>query len=282
MSLIPATKVSLRINLDESSVCLFQGDAGGNILVSKKRAREVAQEVPRTKRRCRSTHVGVICDRPDIQPLLPQVLIVNQRAATDAQMAALRAACPANVRIVRQKNAFTNIDVCVWLVCLLGIALRPFLDSAQPILLLDALRARWHARVLGMCRAWRLWPPPLAAARYTCFPQVQVVLAGGVSGASYPAADERLGLGNVSVWCVPRHQGSAATVRMGVRFRWGWLRCCSGALGALRPSERRTCCSSSGACRPPFQRTDLSALRSMPSCHSRLPLVCVGPPSLRS
>jgi len=73
-------------------------------------------------------------------------------------MPALLAACPPNVRLIRQKSAFTNTDVCVWLLGLLGVALRPFLDVFQPILVLDALRAHWHPRVLSACRAWRIWP----------------------------------------------------------------------------------------------------------------------------
>lgn len=164
ISMIPSPKAPLRLNVDETSVCLYQGDMGGNVMVSKKRAGEIVQQVPRSKRRCRLTHVGVVCDRPDIQPLLPQILILNQRTATDAQMAALRAACPANVRLIRQKSAFTNTEVCVWLLRLLGIALRPYLATLQPILLQDALRAHWHASVLNACRAFRIWPLCVPAA----------------------------------------------------------------------------------------------------------------------
>ena len=76
-SIIPSPKLPLRLNLDETSVCMYQGDVEGNIMVSKKRAREIVQQVPHAKRRCRMTHVGLICDRPEIQRLLPQVLIIN-------------------------------------------------------------------------------------------------------------------------------------------------------------------------------------------------------------
>ena len=157
-TLVPATKTVLRLNLDETSVCLFQGDVAGNILVSKKRARSVAQRVPRAKRRCCMTHVGLICDRSDIQPLLPQVFIINERTAPARDMAALRAACPPNVRFLRQKSAWTNVFVTAYIVRLLGIALGPYMSTVQPILLMDALRAHWHPFVLATCRGARIWP----------------------------------------------------------------------------------------------------------------------------
>lgn len=146
------------MNLDETSVCLFQGDAAGNILLSKKRARGVAQRVPRAKRRRCMTHVGLICDRSDIQPLLPQVLIINEKTAPASAMPALRAACPPNVRILRQKSAWANAHTTALVVRLIGIAVRPFLPTLQPVLLLDALRAHWHPFVLSACRAMRIWP----------------------------------------------------------------------------------------------------------------------------
>ena len=43
-SIIPAPQLPLRLNLDETSACLYQSDAGGNILVSNKGAREVVQQ----------------------------------------------------------------------------------------------------------------------------------------------------------------------------------------------------------------------------------------------
>ncbi len=148
----------LRLNLDETSVCLFQGNVAGNILLSKKRARGIVQRVPRAKRRRCMTHVGLICDRSDIQPLLPQFIIMNERTVPGSAMAGLRAACPPNVHLVRQRSAWTNAFVTAWVVRLLGIALAPYLPTLQPILLMDCLRAHWHPYVLSACRAARIWP----------------------------------------------------------------------------------------------------------------------------
>ena len=158
MSLVPAAKTVLSLNLDETSVSLFQGNVAGNVLLSKKRARSVGQRVPRAKRRCCMTHVGVICNRSDIQPRLPQVFIINERTVPARDMAALRAACPSNVYLVRQKSAWTNAFLTAWIVRLIGIALAPFRTTVQPILLMGSPRAHWHPFVLSACRGARIWP----------------------------------------------------------------------------------------------------------------------------
>lgn len=158
ISLVPVGKKPLLISLDETSLCLFQGDVAGNVLVSKKRARDLGQEVPRGKRRCCMSHVGMVCDQTHIQPVLPQALLLNAHTCTAAQFLTLLAACPTNFHLVRQRSAWTNIEVCTWLVRILGIALRPFLGEYQPILMMDALRSHWHPHVLAACRIWRIWP----------------------------------------------------------------------------------------------------------------------------
>ena len=84
-------KSILRINLDETAVCLFQGGCKGTIFTGKKRQRgEAFQRVAKGNRRCYLTHVALICDRADIQPLLPQTLIGNEHTFPARSMAALR------------------------------------------------------------------------------------------------------------------------------------------------------------------------------------------------
>ena len=153
-------KQILRINLDETSVCLFQGDRKGTVFVHKKRLREdePVQRIPRWKRRCCLTHIAVICDSPELQPLMPQVLVGNEATFLSSGLAALRAACPGNVRLVRQKSAWNNAGLCAWVVQLLALALRPHLHRLQPVLLLDAVRIHFAKAVLCACRAGGIWP----------------------------------------------------------------------------------------------------------------------------
>ena len=109
MEQVPPGTIALRLNLDETSVCLFQGDAKGHVFANKRQYPDgFVQRAPRAKRRCCLTHVGLICDRPDLQPLLPQVIIGNERTFPKASFAALQAACPPNVVLVRQKSAWND------------------------------------------------------------------------------------------------------------------------------------------------------------------------------
>ena len=158
-SQVPAGKLPLRVNLDETSICLLQGDCKGTVFISKKRQREESvQRVPRSKRRCCLTHVAFVCDRPELQPLLPQVLVGSERTFLASALAALQRDCPANVRLLRQKSAWNNETLCAAIVRWLGAALRPHLGRFQPILLLDAVRLHITVKVIRACYAAGLWP----------------------------------------------------------------------------------------------------------------------------
>ena len=69
---VSGDRVPLRINMDETSICLYQGSGKGAVFTSRKRPRrEHSQKVTANKRRCCLTYVSFVCDRSDLQPLLP-------------------------------------------------------------------------------------------------------------------------------------------------------------------------------------------------------------------
>ena len=113
-SQVPPGRRTLRVNFDETAVCLFQGAGRGNVFLRK--SDPAVQHVPIAKRRTYLTHVAFVCDDPAIQPLLPQVVIGNERTIKVRQLAALRAACPANVRILRQRSAWVNAPLIAQIV----------------------------------------------------------------------------------------------------------------------------------------------------------------------
>ena len=104
------------------------------------------------------TLVAMICDVPHIQPYLPQVLICNERTIPTKKMAAIRARLPKNVHLLRQRSAWNNIDLMIWIIRLLGVALSPFMADYAPWLLLDAAKIHIHERVLHACRRAGLLP----------------------------------------------------------------------------------------------------------------------------
>jgi hypothetical protein len=156
---IPAGKTPLRINLDETAICLYQGEAKGTVFASKRRQRDggVVQRVGLGKRRCYLTHIALICDRSDVQPILPQTIIGNEHTFLVRSMAALRAACPGNVTIIRQKSAWNNEVLCAAVVRKLARVLQPFMGTVQPLLFLDAVRLHTTARVLRACADVGIW-----------------------------------------------------------------------------------------------------------------------------
>ena len=104
------------------------------------------------------THVGVICDRPDLQPLMPQFIIGNERTFLVRSIAALRAACPGNIMLVRQNSAWNNDVLCATIVRRLAAVLAPYTATVQPILFLDAVRLHTTPRVLRACATAGIWP----------------------------------------------------------------------------------------------------------------------------
>ena len=149
-------KQILRLNLDETSVRLYQGSNKGNVFVTNKV--RLLQELPWWKRRCCLTHIAIICDQASIQPELPQVVVGNETAFPAAPMAQLRAQAPANIVLVRQRRAWSNNELCASLVRRLGAALAAYKDRYQPVLLLDASRIRCSWAVLAACVAAGIWP----------------------------------------------------------------------------------------------------------------------------
>ena len=93
---------------------MHPGVVPGNVFPSKKRPWEIAhQEVTLAERRRYATHVGIVCDKSAMQPLLPHVVVVNQRTVRRRSEALpeLQAACPANVYLVTQKSVWNNADL---------------------------------------------------------------------------------------------------------------------------------------------------------------------------
>ena len=155
--------------MDETSVCLWQGDGKGTVVCSKKRRRrwsaeavedagaDVGQPASRKVRRTCLTHVAFICDRPEVQPLLPQVLIGNCATFLIRDWHQLLAQCPPNVYLIRQKSAWNNAEVCKRIFNILAAVLRPWSARLQPILLMDACYAHLHASVAECCSRQGIW-----------------------------------------------------------------------------------------------------------------------------
>ena len=79
---VDAGKMPLRINTDETSICVFQGKRKGAVFVKKAR-----QKVSKSQRRKNLTLLAFVCDRADIQPHLPQIIIGSSSISTGCYIA---------------------------------------------------------------------------------------------------------------------------------------------------------------------------------------------------
>ena len=166
---MPAGKTLLRVNLDETPICLFQGHVSGNIFLAK--STTTAQNVPRWTRRAYLTHVAFVCDNPEIQFVLPQVIIANERTLPASQLATVRALCAPNVKVLRAKSAWVNEHIIGQLIRWLAASLQPHLFAFQPLLLFDAAPQHLGPAVWRACSAVRIWPL-LVPAKLTWLLQV--------------------------------------------------------------------------------------------------------------
>lgn len=163
---VPCSKTPLRINIDETSVCLSQGKGKGSVFVRKS-----AQMVRHSKRRMYLTHVACVCDQPHLQRRLPQFIVGNERALPARAMAGLRAAAPSYVRIWRRRSSCLNQRQFAIMLGLIMAALRPYLDEYQVIFMLDAAKIHCTSLIFSECARLGVWPL-LVPARLTWLMQV--------------------------------------------------------------------------------------------------------------
>lgn len=151
----------LRVNLDETAVCLHPGRGKGNIFVTKSQARAgVRQRVPKWKRRCYMTHIGIICDDPSLQAVLPQFIVANERTFQARRLPTLARASPRNVTLIRQKSAWSNAALMRRVVRELAVVIARqggWVALAQVALIFDAATIHIHDSVLRACKAVGFW-----------------------------------------------------------------------------------------------------------------------------
>ena len=72
---VPHDKRVLCIGVDETSVCLFQGERRSNVFVYRS---EHLQRASLAECRTYLTHVVFVCDEPNVHAFLPQFIIANE------------------------------------------------------------------------------------------------------------------------------------------------------------------------------------------------------------
>ena len=154
-------KTRVLVNVDETSVRLVPQEGKGH--VSNRAYRLLCSGLPLGRnaslaaQRSAITHVTAICDNPEIQNLLPQVVLVGESQFTEVRFHRLRSEAPDSVHLWRQKRAWMTTDLMVQYILLLGGCLQKFQTTHRFILYLDALRAHVSPRVLRTASRANLW-----------------------------------------------------------------------------------------------------------------------------
>jgi hypothetical protein len=148
----PVGKTTLTINIDETYVNFFQGIYKGNLAVGTRDlppdAQPLTQHATRSQLRSGLTHVGVICDVPVVQPLLPQILIAPKNVLTVRDLGAVRAAMPQPIYVVHKKSKWVNVKILVWLMKMIHWSLRHVRSLYNVVIMLDVLAVHFTPELL--------------------------------------------------------------------------------------------------------------------------------------
>ena len=193
----------VRLNLDETAVCLFPGRGKGAVFLTRADVSQCGgQKVPRWKRRCYMTHVGVLADDAEVQRAMPQVIVANERTLQARALSALRLAAPPNVLLLRQKSAWSSALLTARIVRLIAAAverLHERLPRVQILLYLDAAKIHLTPVVLRACRDARVWLIIIPARTTFCLQPLDVhvfALYKACLIGAYQAARARSGSGD--------------------------------------------------------------------------------------
>lgn len=154
-------KQVLKINLDETSVRFYYRSKKGLFFPSKRKGKGLQRPRHKTSKgdqRKALTHVGLICNSPEVQVLLPQVILGNCHTLPARRLPELQAKCRPNVHLWRLKSSWITKTTFVKIAAMLGKALAPVLDKYQPILLLDAHRVHISKEGLRSLSTHHIWP----------------------------------------------------------------------------------------------------------------------------
>ena len=149
------SKPVLRINMDETSLCVHQSRGKGILCVDKPSARALKRNVPRRLKRLCMTYAASICDNSDAQKHLPQYLIANEATLKVKRFAALERELHPHVKLLRRKSAWCNQEIIIEI--LRDMATFARARGYLPLLLWDAARPHVTPRVFAAARRMGVW-----------------------------------------------------------------------------------------------------------------------------
>lgn len=151
-------KTPCYINLDETSVPRCTAKVSG--FVAPKRLwpglAPPRRRIQKQQKRAAVTQVVLITDLVDIQPILPQIFLCNERVVPASALASADFQKPETVHFWRGKSGWNNVRNMLRILVQLR---KVFVDRPhlQPILLLDCVGCHIHPEVVAKARDLELW-----------------------------------------------------------------------------------------------------------------------------
>ena len=133
-----ASREPLVINLDESSIGFHWSGLFGTVS-----DREATDKVKSTTAKARATYICAVTHDPEVQQLLPQVLLGNTRCFTTAFVQQAAELFP-HLVVWREKSAWNTQRLMAKYLRCLGDRLGPILETRQVYLLLDLAPCHLH------------------------------------------------------------------------------------------------------------------------------------------
>ena len=153
----PVGKQLLTINLNETYVSYYQGLFAGNLAVTKKAwpvtEKPLSQPASRSMLRTGLTHVGIVCDVPLAQRLLPQVIIASEKVMTMTVWKAVLPLLPCWMHLIRMPSKWITAECLVWIINLIGWNLRGLRNLYDIVLSMDVLGLHFCDKVVNAARA---------------------------------------------------------------------------------------------------------------------------------
>ena len=151
----------VRVNMDETMVCLFQ-EPGKGIVLTKvpQRCRVPGRlNVSRAVRRTNLTYIAFVSDNPDFQAALPHIVVGNTSTVFRARsFEALWAAAPDNVYLSRGKTSWNNSKLMGTIVRLLATLRDSACPGALILFALDTASCHLDRAVLQQMFAADIFP----------------------------------------------------------------------------------------------------------------------------
>ena len=157
---IPQHKPVLLLNLDETCIRFWYDARKG---LQQKRTKNTAQQecvrhASRGQMRKAITLVAVICDDETIQPMIPQIILMNENVISKKSTKGWTNICGTGAEVWRKKSAWINNDIFAAIIRRIGSVIRRVTPDHQVILLMDAHVCHYSDKALKQVSREGIWP----------------------------------------------------------------------------------------------------------------------------